>query len=593
MMTQRLTLLAALVATTAVAQTAVPSFELERLRLNPGARDGLLVGGGDVLPEGRGRVSLTGHYEHDPLVFRGGDGTVLARVVGSRVTAHIAGAWSPLDWLELGLQLPIVVYQGNTSGLGAVAVTAPDAAALGTPYVQARFGILRERAGSPLDVAVGLGLGVPLGSEGALTRDPTVTFIPSVGVGKTLGDVVRLGVDLGATVRGEQALSPSRPDARDVLGSQFDLGVGVSTLGEGLRGEASVRTSIPFTKAPTGTELMLGGRYPLGDFEVYALAGPGFGRLPGTPTFRALLGVAWAGGGATGPACVEGKPYALADCPDLDFDGDGIVNAVDACPKVKGAASADGCPDADGDGITDAEDRCPNERGPVALRGCPDSDSDGLADIDDACPAEAGPLARKGCPPKDSDGDGLIDEEDGCPTEPGPIERKGCPIRDTDGDGTPDELDNCPKVAGPVENQGCPAEEKQLIVITRDKLVIKEKVYFDTAKASIQKRSFKLLDQVARILSEHTEVQRVRVEGHTDSRGKHDMNVRLSQARAEAVKKYLVGKGIAETRLEAQGFGPDRPVADNGTAAGREQNRRVEFVIVSPEKVQTHTVEPR
>jgi outer membrane protein OmpA-like peptidoglycan-associated protein len=570
----------------------VPSFELERLRLNPGARDGLLVGGGDLLPKDDLRVSLTAHYEHDPLVYRAADGTVLATVVGSRFTMHLAGAWSPTKWLELALQLPFVAYQGNSRGLSDVAVTAPAGFALGTPYLQARAGLLREADGQPLDLALGMAVGLPLGSEAALTRDPTVTVPLSVGAGKVFGKLVRVGVDLGATLRGGQSLSPDNPNARDTLGSQLDVGVGASTLGPGLRGELSVRSAIPFTNAPAGTELMLGARYPLGGFELFALAGPGFGRLPGTPVFRLLVGAAWLGGKKPAPAtCVEGTPYVLAECPGLDLDGDGVQNAADACPDVPGTAQTKGCPDGDGDGVVDSADECPAVKGPAALRGCPDGDGDGVVDSVDECPTEAGPVERRGCPVKDSDGDGVLDEADACPAVPGAVERQGCPVPDTDGDGVADDVDNCPKVKGVPENQGCPQKEKQLVIITREKLVIKDKVYFDTGKSKIQPRSFPLLNQIARILIEHPDVKRVVVEGHTDSQGSAAANRALSQARAEAVKKYLVQRGVEAARLEARGYGPDRPVADNGTAAGREQNRRVEFVIATEEKVETHPVE--
>jgi outer membrane protein OmpA-like peptidoglycan-associated protein len=108
-------------------------------------------------------------------------------------------------------------------------------------------------------------------------------------------------------------------------------------------------------------------------------------------------------------------------------------------------------------------------------------------------------------------------------------------------------------------------------------------VYFATGKSVIQPRSFPLLDQVAKVLREHPEIERIRIEGHTDDRGKADANRSLSQARAEAVQKYLVDKGVEAARLEAKGFGPDRPVTSNKTEKGRAANRRVEFVITSPE----------
>jgi outer membrane protein OmpA-like peptidoglycan-associated protein len=123
------------------------------------------------------------------------------------------------------------------------------------------------------------------------------------------------------------------------------------------------------------------------------------------------------------------------------------------------------------------------------------------------------------------------------------------------------------------------AAETPRAVLTESKIELREAVYFDLGKDTIQARSFALLDDVARILRENPQVARVSIEGHTDASGPADLNRKLSKARAEAVKAYLVSKGVAAERLEAQGFGPDRPVADNATKEGRERNRRVEFAV--------------
>ncbi len=597
------------------AQTTLPGFELERLYLNPSAKGGMLVGGSDLLAERQLRVGLFGHYEHDPLVFVNEQNQRLSTVVGSRVTGHLVGAFGITRWLEVGLQVPVVLWQGGAKNLDTLGISAAPATVLGTPYLQARLGFMAQERGAPIDLGITAMLGFPFGSSAGLTRDDTVTFIPKLGAGRVFGDWLRVSAEFGGWIRPQQAISTQG----DKLGSQLDLGVGATTVGEKLRGELSVRTIFPITQQPISAEIMAGARYPVGPIELHALAGPGIGKAPGTPLFRVLLGASWLWPAS---ACVEGKPYKVQDCPELDLDGDGVKNGVDSCPTVKGRVETNGCPDRDADGVTDDVDQCPDVAGPKERKGCPakDTDKDGVLDEVDKCPTVPGPKERQGCPPKDTDKDGVLDEVDECPTEPGPADRKGCPLKDSDGDGLLDNVDACPTEKGdprykgcpptdqdkdgvedaedncraepgPKENQGCPVNKKQMVVITKDKLVIKDRVYFDTAKATIQARSFGLLNQVASILKDHAEVEHVVVEGHTDSRGSADYNRRLSQDRAGSVKAYLMKQGVEANRLDAKGYGPDRPVADNKTDKGRELNRRVEFVIVTEEKTQIKVLE--
>jgi len=118
-----------------------------------------------------------------------------------------------------------------------------------------------------------------------------------------------------------------------------------------------------------------------------------------------------------------------------------------------------------------------------------------------------------------------------------------------------------------------------LILVKEEKIEILQKVHFATGKAEIMKDSFALLDQVYLAIKTHENIKKIRVEGHTDSQGPAAFNLKLSQDRANAVRDYLVKRGIAPERLEAVGFGLEKPIADNKTAKGREANRRVEFMI--------------
>ena len=257
-----------------------------------------------------------------------------------------------------------------------------------------------------------------------------------------------------------------------------------------------------------------------------------------------------------------------------DTDGDGIYDKDDACPEVAGLAAFNGCPDSDGDGIEDSKDSCPNAAGPKELNGCPDSDGDGVADKDDACPSTPGLASLAGCP--DADGDGVADKDDACPNEAGPAANKGCPWPDSDGDGVLDKDDQCPDVAGTVANNGCPEVTEEVQKQLND---YARTILFDTGKSSIKAESTSVMVDIIQILNEYPNAK-FTVEGHTDSQGSDATNQALSEKRANAVRDFLIDKGISASRLTAIGFGESKPIATNATSAGRKQNRRVEINLV-------------
>jgi outer membrane protein OmpA-like peptidoglycan-associated protein len=258
-----------------------------------------------------------------------------------------------------------------------------------------------------------------------------------------------------------------------------------------------------------------------------------------------------------------------------DSDGDGVYDKFDACPEVYGLAEFNGCPDTDGDGIIDSEDACPTVAGLAEFNGCPDTDGDGIPDEDDACPTEKGTLANKGCP--DTDGDGVVDKDDKCPTVPGPAANQGCPWPDADGDGVIDKDDKCPNVPGPASNDGCPVELTLEHAQTLKELA--RTVYFNTGKATFTPETVGRLDMAYSILKEYPN-SKFKVEGYTDSTGSEAFNLKLSDARANAVKNYLVSKGFPAANLTAEGFGEANPIESNNTASGRAVNRRVEIKLV-------------
>ena len=533
-----------LVAATASAQPqGVPTFELELLKLNPSAKGSLLLGTGELLEPGDYRFSLTTHYQKDPLVLFQ-NGSEVGVVVRHRATAHLAAAYGVNRWLELGAQIPVVFLQRGDD-LTARGVGQPaDGIAAGTPLFNVQFKLLSQREEDMVDLSLGMQAGPPIGSAAALARETRA--MPSLMVGHSFS-TLRAAIDAGVMLRPRTVLTPDA-NVQDELGHAVRLGGTVSSLGQGLRGELALNSLVPLKRQGFAVELLSGARWPMSEsVELYGMGGVGFGSAPGTPDFRVLFGVAY---GSAQPARVELAKYEPGPAPT----------------------------DSDDDGVLDDADRCPNVVGLPGFQGCPDRDSDSLEDEADQCPNEPGAVERQGCPRKDTDGDGLFDDEDNCPTEPGPRERQGCPIRDRDGDTVEDHEDNCVDVFGDPDNQGCPPEEKQLVEIKRDRIKINDTIYFDFDKATIQPRSFPLLNQVARVILEHPEILSVSVEGHTDGQGSADYNRVLSQRRSEAVRAYLIGKGVAAERLEAKGYGEDRPIASNSTNAGRAANRRVEFI---------------
>lgn len=281
-----------------------------------------------------------------------------------------------------------------------------------------------------------------------------------------------------------------------------------------------------------------------------------------------------------------------------DFDecrDQSVAMQVEKTPTVEVAETKPQPKDQDGDGLLDNEDQCPMDPEDVDEfedeDGCPDddNDADGIADVTDNCMFVKedvdGFRDEDGCPEFDNDFDGIADLNDQCTGKPedfdGYQDEDGCPEADNDADGIADMLDKCPLEAedydGDVDDDGCP-EERKLVKVEGDQIKLNEKVHFKTAKSDILPQSYPLLNEVAEVLSANPSI-RVRIEGHTDSRGSEKYNQNLSDERAASVVQYLAGRGINASRMISKGFGESRPIEDNATKAGRAANRRVEIHI--------------
>ena len=232
---------------------------------------------------------------------------------------------------------------------------------------------------------------------------------------------------------------------------------------------------------------------------------------------------------------VKKETVVMSPPTPIDPDGDGISGDADRCPTVA----------EDRDSFED-EDGCPEN----------DNDKDGVLDAQDKCPLKAETVNAidddDGCPEEDTDGDGYLGSRDKCPDAP---ETKNS---FQDDDGCPDELP--------------PAIKKFTGVI--------EGINFKTGSANILPGSYTVLDRAVQVLKEFPEI-RLEIQGHTDNRGRATYNKDLSQRRADAVRTYMVSRGIAAERLTSVGFGMEQPIADNSSESGRARNRRTEFKLIS------------
>lgn len=215
-----------------------------------------------------------------------------------------------------------------------------------------------------------------------------------------------------------------------------------------------------------------------------------------------------------------------------------------------------------------------------------DRDLDGVLDGDDLCPGipedDDGIDDEDGCPETDVDGDGVLDEDDLCLRDPedldGLRDGDGCPEEDADLDGILDPVDRCPEerevVNGIDDEDGCPDEG--LVVLEGDRVVLDERVLFDTNRARVRHRALPILRAVANLFLSHPEWRRMRIEGHADQRGDEDFNRALSERRAARVAEVLREFGVSEEQMAVIGYGEERPRVEGND----DVNRRVEFVMV-------------
>lgn len=594
-------------APSAAAQTPSTSFQSEHFE--PAGNQGLnilSVTTSRVLPHLMPSVGLFVHYAKDPLVLytQGPDGVVgiSQRLISHQVIGELSLAMGVVDWLDFGVTLPVTLFMegddlGNV-GKGGMTV---DGAAMGDVRLHAKFRFVNPAWTGGLGMALKTEVWFPSGDTERWRGDGAVRFEPRLVIDYRTDGGFGLAVNVGYQFR------PLRRSQNIVSDNTLRWGAGIEipTVPEfqlllTAFGNVQLTEDVdPYdptqalgSRQNTSVDVVAAFQFKL-PHELVMQIGGGLGllRAAGSPEARAIFSFGYTpdpqdsdGDGlrdATDRCSdrAEDKDDYRDDdgCPDLDNDADGVPDTSDKCPLVKedldGFDDADGCPEGDNDrdGIVDAQDKCPNSP----------EDMDGFEDFD-------------GCPESDNDNDGVPDGADKCPLKPedkdGFEDSDGCPELDNDKDGITDALDRCPNVAetrnGYQDDDGCPdARPKKKpkpgkVKVTKTRIEILEKVFFKTGKATILTKSYALLREVAAVVKQHPKITKLRVEGHTDSRGKGAYNRRLSQSRAEAVRDFLIHEGVSVERLVAKGWGEDNPIASNKRGRGRAKNRRVEFVIM-------------
>ncbi|WP_233582611.1 Ig-like domain-containing protein [Corallococcus sp. CA053C] len=548
---------------TAVSQ----AIDVQQYKPGPGISDVLAVQGAQVQRHLGWNVGLSVNYADKPLnFFDPRSDTYVTSLVKSQVGVDLMGAVGFLDRFEIGVVLPVTIQSSEASpGVDSSFANGVGGGGIGDLRLIPKARLLdRENFGLALAVPVSL----PTGGASDFLGGSGVSVNPRLVAeyGRRFRVLANLGVDLR---KSEQLRNLNAGSALAYgLGAElpFELGKVPLALDATLAGTLGFKQQ---DEEERPLELLAALKYrpTTGGLAAHVGAGPGLTHGYGTPTFRVLAGLSY-----STPERAPAPPRPV--CPEGPEDFDGFQDA-------------DGCadPDNDSDGIPDTADRCPLE--PETVNAYEDADG---------CP-DAKPLPP---PPVDTDGDGLMDPDDKCPNAPedkdGFQDEDGCPDPDNDRDGIADTADKCPlepeTINGVTDEDGCPDKGKVKVLVDGERILILEKVYFATGKDVILPRSFPLLKQVAAVLRANPQVELLSVEGHTDDQGKDAANLDLSKRRAANVRTFLINDGIAAERLQSQGFGETKPVDSNKTAAGRENNRRVEFNIVKMGKVEIERPAP-
>lgn len=552
--------LAAMLATPLSEAQAQEGFELQQFNPMPNVQGNFLgASSADVAPHLQGSGMVLFNYGNQPLVLRDGDGDKVDELVGHHGAAHMLFSLGVRDRFEVGLDIPVVLFQDGNDLPGSGTDLGGAGAGLGDIRLVPKAQLWSSRADKEDDgvaLAVLVDGRLPTGSSEALRGDdfrlgPQMAFDGVV-------NGVRGGVNVGYTYRSAQEFE--NLDVRDTL--DWKVAAEVSVIDElNITGELSGKLtpaadSLRSEESPM--EMLMGAKFAMGDVDVVAGGGLGLTRGYGTPRFRSFLGMGWRPGWGQDDE-VTPAPQPEPECTEETVAAD--------CPDASATVCEDGILITDVAICVDGECAYEEER-----QECADGYECGETNGEAAC-VEA-PECRA-----DTD----------CTEVPEPVCEDG--VLQTFEALCVDEACEYPmateKECG--EDYECGRSDGQAACVERtdrvevdeetQRIEISEMIQFETGSDRITSESQSIIDEIAQVMENHPEVELVRIEGHTDNVGERQMNMDLSKDRANAVRTALVERGIDQERMEVAGFGPDEPIADNATPEGRAENRRVEFHI--------------
>jgi len=497
------------------------------------------------------------HYTDDPLVYERDDGEVIG-LVENVVQGDLMAAYA-YDRLRVGVDVPVYFFAAGDAG---------SEGGLGDLALDAKVTVL-DGEDAPLNLGANGRVTLPTHTVQAALGDPNVGWELAAIADRSFGPVL-LAANLG--IRGGPATEFENLSLNDSFVYRTAIGYEI-VEDAGISAEVAGRVTFIGGAVGAGSpaDWLLGGYgYATDDVTVRGGFGSGFTPGVGAPDFRLMLGIGYEPRGPKAPK---------------DTDLDGITDDIDACIEepedIDSFEDTDGCPDIDNDadGILDVADKCPlkpeDKDGWKDEEGCPDPNTEVTLTIVDQ---DGQPIdLAKGTLRRGKDvlvrGSGNIEQK----LQPGTYFLDGVA-----GTYTANEL-TFEVINGPPQEFTLKLEKQKnvKIVVSRDRIDLKDTINFETAKAVIKSDSYDLLDQAVKILEDYPEIRLLRIEGHTDSRGSASYNLDLSKKRAASVMEYFIEQGSIEAeRLTSEGFGEERPLDPAKTKDAYAKNRRVDFFIV-------------